>query len=43
LVLGLAYLRGKLWSALYPDKDYFPLLGLKKIQTLFGDDDKNSK
>ena len=39
-VAGLVYSRAKLWSALFPDDDYFPLLGPKKIQTLFGDEDQ---
>ena len=43
ILLGIAlsvYLRVKLWTYFFPNDDYFPFLGPKKIQMLFGDENK---
>jgi hypothetical protein len=39
-IAGFVYGRAKLWSVLHPDQDYFPFLGPKEIQALFGDDNQ---
>jgi hypothetical protein len=43
IIAAMVYVRVKLWSIFFPDEDYVPFMGPKKIQTLFGDDpDKKS-
>jgi hypothetical protein len=43
LALAVTYLRGKLWSIMFPNQDFFPFLGPKKIQKLFDDSDDGTR